>query len=164
MDQIKYLLYACLMLFVLVFAGLFIQTVFSNEIIASPPTLIDNPTPDQSGKSSANSKGQMLFQQNCQSCHALDKNLTGPALRAVEERGPWKDRANLVKWIKNPAKFIPTTPYTAALQKQYGQIMPSFSQLSDEEIHAILDYITTVVPSSAIAVRCYFTSCICTSL
>ena len=56
--------------------------------------------------------GQQLFQQNCQSCHALDKNLTGPALRGVTGRGPWaEDRANLVKWVHNPAAFIPTTPY-----------------------------------------------------
>ena len=51
--------------------------------------------------------GKQLFQQNCQSCHALDKKLTGPALRDVSQRGPWGDRANLVKWIKNPAAFIP---------------------------------------------------------
>jgi mono/diheme cytochrome c family protein len=85
--------------------------------------------------------GQQIFQQNCQSCHALDKNLTGPGLRGVEERGPWTDRANLIKWVKNPAAFIPTTPYTIELQKTYGSIMPSFPQLSDADINAIFDYI-----------------------
>jgi hypothetical protein len=86
--------------------------------------------------------GQQIFQANCATCHALDRVLTGPALRGVHERGPWTDRANLHKWVKNPAAFIPTTPYTQDLQKQYGQIMPSVP-LSDKEIDAIFDYIET---------------------
>src|SRR6478672_4468848 len=40
-------------------------------------------------------EGKSLFQQNCQSCHALDKRLTGPALRGAMSRGPWGDRKNL---------------------------------------------------------------------
>jgi cytochrome c2 len=85
--------------------------------------------------------GQQIFQQNCATCHALDKVITGPALRGVNDRGPWTDRANLHKWVHNPGAFIPTTPYTSALQKTYGQIMPSFPQLSDKEIDAVADYI-----------------------
>lgn len=87
--------------------------------------------------------GKQLFQQNCQTCHAINKNLTGPALAGLEERGPWADRENLYKWVHNPAAFIPTTPYTKALQAQYGQIMPAFPQLSNQEIDAIVDYINT---------------------
>jgi cytochrome c551/c552 len=87
--------------------------------------------------------GQQIYQQNCQSCHALDKVISGPALRGVEERGPWTERANLIKWVKNPAAFIPTTPYTQELQKTYGQIMPSFPALSDADINAIFDWIAS---------------------
>ncbi|HEX2607720.1 MAG TPA: cytochrome c3 family protein, partial [Flavisolibacter sp.] len=47
------------------------------------------------------------------------------------------------KWVHNPGAFIPTTPYTQALQKTYGQIMPSFPQLSEKDIDAILDWIKT---------------------
>ncbi len=86
--------------------------------------------------------GQQIFQQNCATCHALDKVIQGPALRAVEERGPWTNRANLHKWIHNPAAFIPTTPYTQALQKTFNQIMPN-QAVSDKEIDAVLDYIKT---------------------
>ena len=85
--------------------------------------------------------GQQIFQQNCATCHSLDKVVTGPALRGVNDRGPWTDRANLHKWVHGPGAFIPTTPYTTDLQKQYGQIMPSFPQLSDKDIDAIFDYI-----------------------
>ncbi|MGZ5286511.1 MAG: c-type cytochrome, partial [Flavisolibacter sp.] len=88
--------------------------------------------------------GQQLFQNNCASCHGLDKALSGPALRGVTTRGPWaEDRANLYAWIKNPAAFIPTTQYTIDLQKQYGSIMPSFPQFSQEQVDAILEYIET---------------------
>ena len=85
--------------------------------------------------------GQQIFQANCATCHALDKVITGPALRGVNDRGPWTERPNLHKWVHNPGAFIPTTPYTTELQKTYGQIMPSFPQLSEKDIDAIFDYI-----------------------
>jgi mono/diheme cytochrome c family protein len=89
-----------------------------------------------------NVAGKNLFSANCQTCHAIAKDLTGPALANVETRGPWTDRANLIRWVKNPAAFIPTTTYTTDLTATYnGQVMPSFPQLSDDEIHQILDYI-----------------------
>jgi len=86
--------------------------------------------------------GQQIFQANCASCHALDKVLSGPALRGVTERGPWaEDEKNIVKWVHGPAAFIPTTQYTRDLQKTYGQIMPNFPQLAEKDIMAIVDYI-----------------------
>ncbi|HEY0042452.1 MAG TPA: c-type cytochrome [Flavisolibacter sp.] len=86
--------------------------------------------------------GKAIFNAQCATCHALDKALTGPALRGVEARGPWVDRKEVVKWIHNPGGYIPTNPYTQQLAAQYnGQIMPSFPQLSEKDIFAILDYI-----------------------
>jgi len=88
--------------------------------------------------------GKAIFNAQCATCHALDKNLTGPALRGVEERGPWTDRKEVVKWVHNPGAYIPTTPYTQQLAATYnGQVMPSFPQLGEKEIYAILDYIKT---------------------
>lgn len=92
-------------------------------------------------------EGKTLFNANCATCHALDKTLTGPALRGVEGRGPWTDRKNLVKWVHNPGGFIPTTPYTQQLAASFGgQIMPGFPQLGEKEIYAIFDYIKTAPP------------------
>lgn len=86
--------------------------------------------------------GKAIFSANCATCHALDKTLTGPALRGVNERGPWTNRAELVKWVHNPGGYIPTTEYTKNLAAQFnGQIMPSFPQLSEKEISAIFDWI-----------------------
>lgn len=91
--------------------------------------------------------GAQIFKQYCASCHAFDKVLSGPPLRDVAQRGPWaEDRQNLVKWIKNPAAFIPTTQYTKDLQKQYGQIMPGFAQFTDAEMEAVIKYLEAGPP------------------
>src|SRR5215217_6912922 len=88
-------------------------------------------------------EGKSLFQQNCQVCHALDKRLTGPALRGFEARGPWSDRKNLYAWVHNPAGFIAKDPYTQGLKAEYGVIMQAFPDLTDKQIDAIADYIAT---------------------
>ncbi|MEO6071460.1 MAG: c-type cytochrome, partial [Chitinophagaceae bacterium] len=78
---------------------------------------------------------------NCASCHALDKAMTGPALRGVSSRGPWGDRKELYKWIHNPAGYMAKDPYTKGLQQQYGAIMQAFPQLAEKEIDAIIEYL-----------------------
>ncbi len=94
--------------------------------------------------------GKQLYQSNCASCHAINKQLTGPALAGVETRGPWTDRENLYKWVHNPAAFIPTTPYTKELQAQFGgQIMPAFPQLGNKDIDAIIDYVNKAAAADA---------------
>lgn len=99
--------------------------------------------------------GKLIFLRNCGTCHALDKVITGPALRGTTKRGPWINRANLHRWVHNPGAFIPTTLYTSALQKTYGQIMPSFPQLSDKDIDAVFDYIKNA-PANADTERTAF--------
>ncbi|MBD0366743.1 MAG: c-type cytochrome, partial [Flavisolibacter sp.] len=91
-------------------------------------------------------EGKQLFQQNCQSCHALNKNLTGPALAGVATRGPWTDRKNLYAWVHNPPAFMQKDPYTQGLKAQFGSIMPPFPQLSEKQIDAIIDYVMTAPP------------------
>ncbi len=88
--------------------------------------------------------GAAIFQSNCAACHSVTKNLTGPALADMEERGPWGDRQKLYDWIHNPAKFMQTDPYTQELKGQYGGVvMTGFPQLSEKEIDAIVDYVNT---------------------
>ncbi len=90
--------------------------------------------------------GKQLFQQNCQTCHALDKKLTGPALRGFTERGPWGDMTAVYAWIKNPAAFMQKDAYAAALKAEYGVIMPAFPNLSTGDIDAIVSYISSAPP------------------
>ena len=75
------------------------------------------------GNKLAAQDGKALFQQNCASCHAINKKLTGPALAGVESRGPWSDRKQLYSWIHNPAKFMTTNPYTQQLKTEMGGVM-----------------------------------------
>ncbi len=94
--------------------------------------------------------GQALFQQNCASCHAVNKELTGPALAGVETRGPWTDRKQLYAWIHNPAKYMANDPYAQGLKASHGNVlMTAFPQLSEKEIDAILDYIKKTPPPAA---------------
>lgn len=85
--------------------------------------------------------GAVLFRSNCASCHALNKNLTGPALAGFQGRGPWGDRKQLYAWVHNPVAFMAKDPYTQGLKAQYGSVMQAFPNLSDKEIDAIADYI-----------------------
>jgi len=88
-------------------------------------------------------EGKSLFQQNCQSCHALDKRLTGPALRGAMGRGPWGDRKNLYAWVHNPAAFMAKDPYTQGLKAEYGIVMQAFPDFTEKQIDALADYIST---------------------
>lgn len=85
--------------------------------------------------------GRRLFQENCTSCHSLDKDLTGPALSGVEGRGPWGDRINLFAFTRNVAAFMATNCYTQDLKKTYATVMTSFPALGDSDLHALYDYI-----------------------
>ncbi len=101
-----------------------------------------------------NLQGKNIFTANCAACHALQKTLTGPALAGVEERGPWTNRENLVKWVHNPAAFMASNAYTKELAAQYnGQLMPSFPQLSRQEIAQIFDYIKEASSQPPVSVQ-----------
>ena len=142
MEQIKYILYSVLILVGAALTYSAMKPVFFSEWTASPTQAANSAPAPAKAVAVKNVAGKSLFSANCQTCHAIAKDLTGPALANVEARGPWTDRNNLVKWVKNPAAFIPTTKYTTDLAATYnGQVMPSFPQLSDDEIHQILDYI-----------------------
>lgn len=96
----------------------------------------------QSNAQAGAAEGKQLFQQNCQTCHSLDKKLTGPPLRGFTARGPWGDKENIYAWIKNPSAFMAKDQYTQSLINEYGSVMPAV-QLSNEQIDAIVEYIST---------------------
>ena len=87
-------------------------------------------------------RGKTLFLSKCASCHNLFKSMTGPSILEFEERGPWSDRQKLYAWIRNPALFAQTDPYTRELVKKYKTMMTAFPELTDEEIDNIVEYIS----------------------
>ncbi len=87
--------------------------------------------------------GKQLFNQKCASCHAIDKNLVGPALKGVEDR--WPEKAQLYSWIRNSAAVIKSGyPRAVEVYNQYNKVqMTAFPELKDADIDAILAYINT---------------------
>lgn len=89
-------------------------------------------------------KGKILFKVNCASCHAKDMKtkMTGPALGGVVERWEEYPKEDLFKWIRNSGKLIDEGhPRAVALKAEWKSEMTAFTNLSDEDIAAILAYI-----------------------
>ncbi|WP_242092619.1 cytochrome c3 family protein [Aestuariivivens sediminicola] len=90
-------------------------------------------------------KGKSLFNANCAACHQLDKKMTGPALRNVEQRlmdEQGLDREWLYAWIRNSAAVIKSgDAYANKVYNEYGgAAMTAFPQLTDEDLNNILAY------------------------
>ena len=91
--------------------------------------------------------GEKLFKANCTACHALDKQLVGPALGGVVDR--LKKEQNLDtdwirKWVKdNKALRTSGDKYANEVFAKFNRTeMLAFSNLSDKDIDDILEYTT----------------------
>ena len=84
--------------------------------------------------------GAAIFKQKCTACHAINKNVIGPALKGVTER---HDEAWLIKWTKNaPAMIASGDPAAKALYDQYKpSMMTAFPELSDDDVKNIYAYV-----------------------
>jgi cytochrome c551/c552 len=95
--------------------------------------------------------GKQLFNQKCASCHAVDKQLVGPALKGVEER--WPEKAQLYAWVRNSSAVVKSGyPRAVEVYNQYNKVqMTAFPELKDGDIDAILTYINTAGEKKAVA-------------
>lgn len=94
-------------------------------------------------------KGKSLFNANCAACHQLDKKMTGPALRNIEQRiadDAGLDKEWIYDWIHNSSGVIKSgDAYANKLYNEYGgAAMTAFPQLSTEDIDNILAYTAEV--------------------
>jgi hypothetical protein len=82
--------------------------------------------------------GQALFNNNCASCHSIDKDLAAPALAFVTER-------RCMEWLKqatrHPASLAKTDLCFKEQVRSYSTMMTEFPDLSDTSIEAIYSYI-----------------------
>ncbi len=90
-------------------------------------------------------KGKALFNANCAACHQLDKKMTGPSLRKVEQRlsdDQGLDRDWIYAWIRNSAGVIKSgDAYANKIYNEFsGAAMTAFPQLSDDDLNNILAY------------------------
>jgi len=85
-------------------------------------------------------EGESLFKQKCTSCHAINKDMVGPALKDVGKR---HEEAWLLKWIKNSQALVASGDEQAiALFEGHNKtVMTPFPDLSDDNIKSILAYI-----------------------
>lgn len=88
-------------------------------------------------------RGKKLFYNKCASCHMVNKDMSGPALRGVEDR--WPDKEKLYAFIRNSEEVIRSDKYARELWLQWNQtVMLPHPDLTDADIRAILDYIKRV--------------------
>ena len=90
-------------------------------------------------------KGKSLFNTNCAACHNLDRKMTGPALRNVEQRladDEGLDREWLAAWIRNSAAVVKSgDAYAVKIYAEYNNAaMTPMPQLTDQDIADILAY------------------------
>ena len=103
--------------------------------------------------------GKSLFNTNCAACHKLDKKMTGPALRHVENRllnDEGLDKQWLYAWIRNSSAVIKSgDSYANKIYAEYNRsAMTAYPQLSDADIENILAYTAQekIIPVASVSV------------
>jgi len=90
--------------------------------------------------SASTEQGQELFVQNCASCHLLVGDAIGPPLGGITAL---LDEADLVRQITQPDQVLASGDLRAnALFRRYKVAMPSFASLKEDQIHAIIAYLS----------------------
>jgi mono/diheme cytochrome c family protein len=88
-------------------------------------------------------KGEAIFKANCTACHAVDRQVVGPAL------GPALDKETddkwLTKWVQNNQALIAAKDQKAlSIYNQFNQsAMTVFANLSDADVANVLAYVRT---------------------
>lgn len=91
--------------------------------------------------------GEKLFKANCAACHALDKQMVGPALGGVVDKLKTEQNLDtdwLHKWIKNNEELRASgDKYANEVYEKFNKVpMTVFPNLSDQDISDILEYTT----------------------
>jgi mono/diheme cytochrome c family protein len=85
--------------------------------------------------------GRRLFEVNCSTCHAINKQVTGPALGYIAER---RDRKWLYDFTRNNQTVLNTgESYAICLKQEYNNIaMNIFATFSDTDLNTLYRYVT----------------------
>lgn len=89
----------------------------------------------------AQKTGEELFKEyTCNACHMLtDMRMVGPGLEGILER---RDRDWLKKWIKNSGELVASGDEQAvAVFEEYNQVPMPPTNISDEDLEILIDYI-----------------------
>jgi cytochrome c553 len=103
---------------------------------------VSNPVPqgEMSNQSQELTPKEMMARLGCNGCHGVD--LTGtrqaPSLANIQEN--WsKDK--LINYLRNPESFMDGERFKAYRQKYPGAMMPSFNNISVQELGKIAEYL-----------------------
>lgn len=93
-------------------------------------------------------EGRKIFKEKCTSCHALDRDMTGPALQAMVAT---KSEEFLLKWINNAPAFIASGDKEAVEASKWNPNaeMTAFPSLTPDQIKNILAYVKAGEPKKA---------------
>lgn len=110
-------------------ADIVVETLSSEQVTSSFSAPFYNP------------RGQWLFDQNCNTCHKLDRTDEMFNLPHIEDR--IKDKQLLRGWIRNSDSVLKSgNRYFNDLYEKWNKTpMPPFPQLSDGDIDEILEYL-----------------------
>jgi mono/diheme cytochrome c family protein len=90
-------------------------------------------------------EGRTIFRERCTSCHALDRDLTGPALQPIVAS---TDEAFLLKWINNAPALIASGDKQAVEASKWNPNaeMTAFPTLTEVQIKSIIAYVKAGEP------------------
>ncbi len=99
-------------------------------------------TQTNSAPESPETKTEALFTARCGMCHGFKEDKIGPALAGVQQR--WGgDTEKLKAFIRNSQTVIGSgDPYAVALYEKWNKsAMPSFNDISEADMNALVDYL-----------------------
>lgn len=84
-------------------------------------------------------EGKKLFQQNCASCHKINKKLIGPKLSGINDK---KSEDWLIRWIQNSQALIESgDEYANQIYEKFNKLVMPPAPLNEKEVKSVLAYI-----------------------
>ena len=127
------------------FLFLFIFLFFLGRVTRGPrdeKKQISNPVPqgDMSNQSQDLSPKEMMVRIGCTGCHGVDLAGTSKAPSLTDIKDNWsKDK--LINYLRNPESFMNGDRFQVYRKKYPGTIMPSFNNISVQELGKIAEFL-----------------------
>jgi hypothetical protein len=103
---------------------------------------MSNPMPqgEMSSQSQDLSPKEMMARLNCTGCHGTDLGGTSQAPSLREVKNFWS-RDKLINYLRNPESFMDSQRFQEYRKIYPGKIMPSFNNISVQELGKIAEYL-----------------------
>lgn len=86
-----------------------------------------------------NKTGEKIFRRNCAYCHAVERDMVGPALKNIESR---RSKEWLYKMITNSKELIKSgDPAAIELYEKFNRVRMPAHQLSMAQVDSLLAYL-----------------------